>query len=62
MARHSYTIQPTPKLVLATRVFFSLDSRSCRNSVVHVEDEPVIGEFHQDPDSDSSGDDDSETD
>uniref|UniRef100_A0A0D3DMP5 DUF4216 domain-containing protein n=1 Tax=Brassica oleracea var. oleracea TaxID=109376 RepID=A0A0D3DMP5_BRAOL len=30
--------------------------------VVHVEDEPVIGEFHQDPDSDSSGDDDSETD
>ncbi|WZZ26063.1 hypothetical protein YC2023_009464 [Brassica napus] len=25
-------------------------------------DEPVIGEFHQDPDSDSSGDDDSETD
>ncbi|KAL0683342.1 hypothetical protein Bca4012_050190 [Brassica carinata] len=31
-------------------------------AVVHVEDEPVIGEFHQDPDSDSSGDDDSETD
>ncbi|WZZ50179.1 hypothetical protein YC2023_050286 [Brassica napus] len=30
-------------------------------TVVHVEDEPVIGEFHQDPDSDSSGDDDSET-
>ncbi|KAF3602160.1 hypothetical protein F2Q69_00033895 [Brassica cretica] len=30
-------------------------------AVVHVEDEPVIGEFHQDPDSDSSGDDDSET-
>ena len=30
--------------------------------VIHVEDEPVIGEFHQDPDSDSSGDDDSETD
>ncbi|WZZ50284.1 hypothetical protein YC2023_050391 [Brassica napus] len=27
-------------------------------AVVHVEDEPVIGEFHQDPDSDSSGDDD----
>nr|VDD51269.1 unnamed protein product [Brassica oleracea] len=24
-------------------------------AVVHVEDEPVIGEFHQDPDSDSSG-------
>ncbi|KAL0733288.1 hypothetical protein Bca4012_009498 [Brassica carinata] len=31
-------------------------------AVVHAEDEPVIGEFHQDPDSDSSGDDDSETD
>uniref|UniRef100_A0A0D3BG45 diacylglycerol O-acyltransferase n=1 Tax=Brassica oleracea var. oleracea TaxID=109376 RepID=A0A0D3BG45_BRAOL len=31
-------------------------------AVVHVEDEPVIGEFHEDPDSDSSGDDDSETD
>ncbi|KAF3580619.1 hypothetical protein DY000_02029874 [Brassica cretica] len=31
-------------------------------AVVHVEDEPVIGEFHQDPDSDSFGDDDSETD
>ncbi|WZZ59969.1 hypothetical protein YC2023_060076 [Brassica napus] len=31
-------------------------------AVVHVEDEPVVGEFHQDPDSDSSGDDDSETD
>ncbi|KAG5391639.1 hypothetical protein IGI04_021602 [Brassica rapa subsp. trilocularis] len=31
-------------------------------AAVHVEDEPVIGEFHQDPDSDSSGDDDSETD
>ncbi|KAL0805704.1 hypothetical protein Bca101_098195 [Brassica carinata] len=31
-------------------------------AVVHVEDEPVIGEFHQDPDLDSSGDDDSETD
>ncbi|KAG2281637.1 hypothetical protein Bca52824_052857 [Brassica carinata] len=31
-------------------------------AVVHVEDEPVIGEFHLDPDSDSSGDDDSETD
>ena len=31
------------------------------NDVVHVEDEPEIGEFHQDPDSDSSGDDDSET-
>ncbi|WZZ40833.1 hypothetical protein YC2023_037092 [Brassica napus] len=31
-------------------------------AVVHVEDEPVIGEFHQDPDSDSSADDDSETD
>ncbi|KAF3574083.1 hypothetical protein F2Q69_00058236 [Brassica cretica] len=31
-------------------------------AVVHVDDEPVIGEFHQDPDSDSSGDDDSETD
>ncbi|WZZ66298.1 hypothetical protein YC2023_077668 [Brassica napus] len=31
-------------------------------AVVHVEDEPVIREFHQDPDSDSSGDDDSETD
>ncbi|WZZ77876.1 hypothetical protein YC2023_098448 [Brassica napus] len=31
-------------------------------AVVHVEDEPVIGEFHQDPNSDSSGDDDSETD
>ncbi|KAF3578937.1 hypothetical protein DY000_02033051 [Brassica cretica] len=31
-------------------------------AVVHVEDELVIGEFHQDPDSDSSGDDDSETD
>uniref|UniRef100_A0A0D3DDB9 Uncharacterized protein n=1 Tax=Brassica oleracea var. oleracea TaxID=109376 RepID=A0A0D3DDB9_BRAOL len=31
-------------------------------AVVHVEDEPVIGEFHQDPDSDSSSDDDSETD
>ncbi|WZZ50255.1 LOW QUALITY PROTEIN: hypothetical protein YC2023_050362 [Brassica napus] len=31
-------------------------------AVVHVEDEPVIGEFHQDPDPDSSGDDDSETD
>ncbi|KAG5378565.1 hypothetical protein IGI04_026407 [Brassica rapa subsp. trilocularis] len=30
-------------------------------AAVHVEDEPVIGEFHQDPDSDSSGDDDSET-
>uniref|UniRef100_A0A0D3BJH2 Uncharacterized protein n=1 Tax=Brassica oleracea var. oleracea TaxID=109376 RepID=A0A0D3BJH2_BRAOL len=30
-------------------------------AVVHVEDEPVIGEFHQDPDSDSSSDDDSET-
>ena len=30
-------------------------------AVVHVEDEPVIGEFHQDLDSDSSGDDDSET-
>ncbi|WZZ42664.1 hypothetical protein YC2023_038923 [Brassica napus] len=30
-------------------------------AVVHVEDEPEIGEFHQDPDSDSSGDDDSET-
>ncbi|WZZ15161.1 hypothetical protein YC2023_108250 [Brassica napus] len=30
-------------------------------AVVHVEDEPKIGEFHQDPDSDSSGDDDSET-
>ncbi|KAL0733768.1 hypothetical protein Bca4012_009978 [Brassica carinata] len=29
-------------------------------AVVHAEDEPVIGEFHQDPD--SSGDDDSETD
>ncbi|WZZ42782.1 hypothetical protein YC2023_039041 [Brassica napus] len=28
-------------------------------AVVHVEDEPVIGEFHQDPNSDSSGDDDS---
>uniref|UniRef100_A0A0D3EAM0 Uncharacterized protein n=1 Tax=Brassica oleracea var. oleracea TaxID=109376 RepID=A0A0D3EAM0_BRAOL len=31
-------------------------------AVVHVEDEPVIGEFHKDQDSDSSGDDDSETD
>ncbi|KAF3554841.1 hypothetical protein F2Q69_00015468 [Brassica cretica] len=31
-------------------------------TVVHVDDESVIGEFHQDPDSDSSGDDDSETD
>ncbi|WZZ70186.1 hypothetical protein YC2023_081556 [Brassica napus] len=31
-------------------------------AVVHVEDEPVIGEFHQNPNSDSSGDDDSETD
>ncbi|KAG5414720.1 hypothetical protein IGI04_002287 [Brassica rapa subsp. trilocularis] len=31
-------------------------------AAVHIEDEPVIGEFHQDPDSDSSGDDDSETD
>ncbi|KAF3582298.1 hypothetical protein DY000_02035083 [Brassica cretica] len=31
-------------------------------AVVHVEDDPVIGEFHQDLDSDSSGDDDSETD
>ncbi|KAL0886519.1 hypothetical protein Bca101_010502 [Brassica carinata] len=31
-------------------------------AVVHAEDEPVIGEFHQDPDSDSSGDDDSKTD
>ncbi|KAF3509209.1 hypothetical protein F2Q69_00009490 [Brassica cretica] len=31
-------------------------------AVVHVEDEPVIGEFHQDPDSDSSGDEESETD
>uniref|UniRef100_A0A0D3CIB2 DUF4216 domain-containing protein n=1 Tax=Brassica oleracea var. oleracea TaxID=109376 RepID=A0A0D3CIB2_BRAOL len=31
-------------------------------AVVHVEDEPVIGEFHQDLDSDSSGDDDLETD
>ncbi|WZZ66429.1 hypothetical protein YC2023_077799 [Brassica napus] len=31
-------------------------------AVIHVEDEPVIGEFHQDPDSDSSGDDDSERD
>ncbi|KAF3554857.1 hypothetical protein F2Q69_00016314 [Brassica cretica] len=31
-------------------------------TVVHVEDEPVIGEFHQDPNSDSSGDEDSETD
>nr|VDC87987.1 unnamed protein product [Brassica oleracea] len=31
-------------------------------AVVHVEDEPVIGEFHQDPYSDSSGNDDSETD
>ncbi|RID62779.1 hypothetical protein BRARA_E01827 [Brassica rapa] len=31
-------------------------------AAVHVEDEPVIGEFHQDPDSDSSGDDNSETD
>uniref|UniRef100_A0A0D3AA39 DUF4216 domain-containing protein n=1 Tax=Brassica oleracea var. oleracea TaxID=109376 RepID=A0A0D3AA39_BRAOL len=30
-------------------------------AVVHVEDEPEIGEFHQDPDSDSSGDDDSDT-
>ncbi|KAF3500608.1 hypothetical protein F2Q69_00045616 [Brassica cretica] len=30
-------------------------------AVVHVEDEPEIEEFHQDPDSDSSGDDDSET-
>uniref|UniRef100_A0A0D3BAR9 Uncharacterized protein n=1 Tax=Brassica oleracea var. oleracea TaxID=109376 RepID=A0A0D3BAR9_BRAOL len=30
-------------------------------AVVHVEDEPEIREFHQDPDSDSSGDDDSET-
>uniref|UniRef100_A0A0D2ZT43 Uncharacterized protein n=1 Tax=Brassica oleracea var. oleracea TaxID=109376 RepID=A0A0D2ZT43_BRAOL len=29
--------------------------------VVHAEDEPEIEEFHQDPDSDSSGDDDSET-
>ena len=27
-------------------------------AVVHVEDEAEIGEFHQDPDSDSSGDDD----
>ncbi|WZZ25379.1 hypothetical protein YC2023_008780 [Brassica napus] len=39
----------------------SLQVRS-EESVVHVEDEPVIGEFHQDPDSDSSVDDDSETD
>ncbi|KAL0897209.1 hypothetical protein Bca101_081170 [Brassica carinata] len=31
-------------------------------AVVHAEDEPVIGEFHQDPNSNSSGDDDSETD
>ena len=30
-------------------------------AVVHVEDEQEIGEFHQDPDSDSSGDDYSET-
>ncbi|KAF3542358.1 hypothetical protein DY000_02005596 [Brassica cretica] len=30
-------------------------------AVVHVEDESENGEFHQDPDSDSSGDDDSET-
>uniref|UniRef100_A0A0D3A912 DUF4216 domain-containing protein n=1 Tax=Brassica oleracea var. oleracea TaxID=109376 RepID=A0A0D3A912_BRAOL len=30
-------------------------------AVVHIEDEPEIGEFHQDPDSDSSGDYDSET-
>ena len=30
-------------------------------AVVHVEDEPEIGKFHQDQDSDSSGDDDSET-
>uniref|UniRef100_A0A0D2ZXI5 DUF4216 domain-containing protein n=1 Tax=Brassica oleracea var. oleracea TaxID=109376 RepID=A0A0D2ZXI5_BRAOL len=30
-------------------------------AVVHVEDEPEIGEFRQYPDSDSSGDDDSET-
>ena len=30
-------------------------------AVIHVEDELVIGELHQDPDSDSSGDDDSET-
>uniref|UniRef100_A0A0D3CZ68 Uncharacterized protein n=1 Tax=Brassica oleracea var. oleracea TaxID=109376 RepID=A0A0D3CZ68_BRAOL len=30
-------------------------------AVVHLEDEQEIGEFHQDPDSDSSGDDDSET-
>uniref|UniRef100_A0A0D3A2I3 Uncharacterized protein n=1 Tax=Brassica oleracea var. oleracea TaxID=109376 RepID=A0A0D3A2I3_BRAOL len=30
-------------------------------AVVHVDDEQEIGEFHQDPDSDSSGDDDLET-
>lgn len=30
-------------------------------AVVHAQDEPVIGEFHQDPDSDSSADDESES-
>ncbi|XP_056844412.1 uncharacterized protein LOC130509096 [Raphanus sativus] len=30
-------------------------------AVVHVEDEPEIGEFHQDPDSDSSGGDDGDS-